>query len=717
MVKEEKQMAQVLEQKDKTKSGNAGTREAPDRLRPLAMVRNIGIVAHIDAGKTTTTERMLFYAGKLHKMGEVHDGTAVMDWMIQEKERGITITSAATTCMWKDHQINIIDTPGHVDFTVEVERSLRVLDGAVGVFCGVGGVQPQSETVWHQADKYAVPRIAFINKMDRVGADFWMVVSEMREKLGANAVPVQIPWGAEENFAGVVDLVKMRAYSFDQDSLGTKVVEVDIPAELGAEAEKSRAELIEKLAECDEGILESYLANPDLPASELVAGIRRAVIRNAMVPVICGSSLRNKGVQQVLDAVADFLPSPVDVPPITGIIPKSHEKTTREADDFGPSSGLIFKISNDSYVGRLAYVRIYSGKLKKGQQVYNPRTRKREKIQRLIQLHADSRTDVEVLYSGEIGAVTGLKEASTGDTLCVENAPVELERIKFPEPVMFIAVEPRARADKDKMENALEALQAEDPTCIIRKDAETGQTIMSGMGELHLEILRDRMKREFNVEVISGNPMVAYYETVTSAGSGAFTFDREIGGKRQFGHVELEIGPIERGKGTRIEILAREDKIPAAFRDAVEKGVQDGLYTGVLLRYPMTDMVVKVTGGKFDAEFSTEPAFRTAAVMAFRDAVSNSSPELLEPLMELEIITPSDFMGDVMGDLNGRRGKVKDIAARGANQIIRARVPLAELFGYSTAIRSISRGRAVYTIEPEKFEIVPGNIREQLLNR
>ncbi len=710
-------MAQVLKRMENMKSEDSASREAPERFSPLSKVRNIGIVAHIDAGKTTTTERMLFYAGKLHKMGEVHDGTAVMDWMAQEKERGITITSAATTCVWRDHQVNIIDTPGHVDFTVEVERSLRILDGAVGVFCGVGGVQPQSETVWHQADKYNVPRIAFVNKMDRVGADFANVVEDMREKLGANAVPVQIPWGCEDAFHGVVDLVKMRAYRFDDGSLGAEVEECDIPAELAVDAEKARSELIEKLAEIDEEVLESYLANPDLEIDVLMVGIRRAVLQGAMVPVLCGSSLKNKGVQQVLDAVVDYLPSPFDVPSIEGLVPKTGEAIMRQADDFGPAAALIFKIANDSYVGRLALVRIYSGRLKKGQQIYNPRTRKRERIQRLIVLHADSRTDVDVLYSGDIGAVTGLREATTGDTLCIENNPVELERIKFPEPVMFVAVEAKARADKEKLETAMAALQAEDPTCIIRKDPDTGQTIMSGMGELHLDILRDRMKREFNVESISGNPMVAYYETVTAVASGENTFDREIGGKKQFASVEVEVGPVERGAGTRIEMVAREDKIPAGFRKDVEQGIQDGIFTGVVLRYPMTDMVVKVTGGKFDNEFSTDAAFRTAAVMAFRDAVSKAAAELLEPLMELEIITPSDFMGDVMGDLNSRRGKVKDITARGANQIIRARVPLAELFGYSTAVRSLTRGRAVYTLEPEKFEIVPGNIREQLLNR
>ena len=660
---------------------------------------------------------MLFYAGLVHKMGEVHDGTAVMDYMAQEKERGITITSAAITCFWHDQQINIIDTPGHVDFTVEVERSLRVLDGAVGVFCGVGGVQPQSETVWHQAQRYGVPRVAYVNKMDRMGADFDRVVGEMRSRLGSNAVPVQLPWGKEDDFKGVIDLLDLKAIVYGDASLGMDVEEQDIPPELAGRAEKARAELVERVAEKDEEVLEAYLASPDVAADILRGGIRRATLSNHLVPVLCGSSLRNKGVQQLLDAVVSYLPSPADVATIEGINPKDGEPVTREADDAGHTSALAFKVAGDPYVGRLLFVRVYSGKLKKGQNIYNPRTRKRERIMRLLQLHADSREDVDVLYSGEIGAVAGMKDATTGDTLCVENAPVELMRIRFPEPVMFMAVEPKTRADRDKLEQALESLSAEDPTCIVRHDVETGQTIMSGMGELHLEILKDRMLREYGVKANTGKPMVAYHECVTASAAGSHRFDREIAGKRQFAEVTVQVVPRERGSGNTVAIDVSTNRIPAVFRADVEGGVKDGIATGVLARYTLIDIAVRVTDGGFDAEASTDVAFRTAAVMAFREAVTAASPELLEPIMALEIITPSEFMGDVMGDLNGRRGKVEELEARDAAHIIRARVPLAELFGYATAIRSLTRGRASYTLEPEAFDIVPASIRQKLLNR
>ncbi len=711
-------MEAVLEQrKDSKATGKTGSREAPERPRRLGMVRNIGIIAHIDAGKTTTTERMLYYAGRVYKMGEVHDGTTVMDYMVQEKERGITITSAATTCFWCDHQVNIIDTPGHVDFTVEVQRSLRVLDGAVGIFCGVGGVQPQSETVWRQAESYGVPRIAFVNKMDRMGADFDRVVSEIRKRLGSNAVPVQIPWGSEENFEGVVDLIAMRSVTFDEESLGSKINYGSVPAGLAVVAERARAELIEKVAEKDEEVLAVYMENPDVPADVLKRGIRRMVVSNSLIPVLCGSALKNKGIQQVLDAVVEYLPSPLDVPVVKGHHPGTGAEVSREADDFGPASALAFKIVNDSYVGRLVFVRVYSGRLKKGQNVYNARIRKRERIGRLLQLHADSRTDVETLYSGEIGAIAGLKQTTTGDTLCAENAPVELERIHFPEPVMFMAIEPKTRADRDKLREAMDALAAEDPTCLIRTDPETGQTIISGMGELHLEILRDRMLREFKVEANAGKPMVAYYETVTRAGRGEYVFDRDIGGHRQFAQLTVEVAPCKRGMGNAIEIRLSKNVVPDEFWQSIEDGLNDGIMTGVLGRCPVIDIAVRVTDAKFIPEISTEVAFRTAAVMAFREAVMGGMPEFLEPIMELEIITPGEHMGDVIGDLNGRRGKVREMEARGTNQIIRAGVPLAELFGYSTAIRSVTRGRATYTMEPEQFEIVPEAIKQELLNR
>lgn len=711
-------MVSVLDSRGKSKkSGRAGS-PVSERAVDLFFVRNIGIIAHIDAGKTTTTERMLFYAGRLHKMGEVHEGTAVMDWMVQEKERGITITSAATTCRWREHQINIIDTPGHVDFTIEVERSLRVLDGAVGVFCAVGGVQPQSETVWHQADRYHVPRLAFINKMDRLGADFDSVVSDIRERLGSNAVPIQIPIGREDAFEGVVDLLRMRALSFDEDSRGSRVAESQIPEALAADAEKARFELVEKVAELDERVLESYLETADVPAEILAAGIRRATVAGQLVPVVAGSSLRNKGVQQILDAVVDYLPSPLDVPAIEGVDPKSEARVTRDADDDAPMSALVFKIASDTYVGRQFFVRIYSGRLRKGQNVFNPRTRQRERIQRILRIHADNQEDVDTLFSGEIGSIVGLREVTTGDTLCVENAPVVLGRIEVPEPVMFMAIEPRSRADKDKLEAALQTLAAEDPTCVVRLDPETGQTILSGMGELHLEILTDRLLREFNVAANTGKPMVSYYETITTSATGSHTFDREIGGKRQFARVEVAVAPAARGSGYQVELDLSERDIPKAYQNNIREGIVDGIMTGVIARYPVVDVVVRVTGGAFlDEDTSSEVAFRTAAVMAFREAVMAAGPELLEPIMSLEIVTPPDHMGEVMGDLNSRRGHVRDMKARGATQLVSAHVPLAALFGYASAVRSLSRGRASYTMEPEQFAIVPRAVKEELLNR
>jgi len=710
-------MVSVVEQKNKRKGTADGSSGASGRLRPLSAVRNIGIIAHIDAGKTTTTERILYYAGLVHKIGEVHDGNTVMNWMAQEKERGITITSASTTCFWQDCQVNIIDTPGHVDFTCEVERSLRALDGAVGVFCGVAGVQPQSETVWHQSEHYGVPRIAFVNKMDRMGADFATAVAEMRKRLGSNAAPVQLPWGAEDNFRGIIDLLELKAVTFDEKSLGANMVTTDIPGELAAEAERARAELVENVAERDEAILEAYMESPDVPADVLRAGIRRATIAGELVPVLCGSALKNKGVQQVLDAVVAYLPSPLEVSVVTGTNPKSGADETREADDGAALSALAFKVATDPYVGRLVFTRIYSGKLRKGQNVFNPRTKKRERITRLLRLHADSRTEEETLYAGEIGAIAGLKEFTTGDTLCAENAAIQLPGIGFPEPVMFMAIEPKTSADREKLKDALDAMVSEDPTCIVRTDPETGQTIISGMGELHLEILKDRMDREFGVKTNTGKPMVAYHESITGQGRASHTFDREFGGKRQFAEVEVAVSAKSRGDGFSVEIVADSGSIPPAFRNSVELGLNDGIMTGVLARYPVTDVQVRVTGGSFDPEASSEVAFRTAAVMAFREAVMAAGPVLLEPIMKLEITTPGEHMGDVMADLNGRRGKIKELVTRGAMQIVRASVPLAELFGYATAIRSETRGRASHTLEPEQFDIVPKAVSEELLNR
>jgi len=699
------------------KSSAPAPREDAARGRSLSAIRNIGIIAHIDAGKTTTTERILYYTGRVYKMGEVHEGTAVMDWMEQEQERGITITSAATTCFWRDCQINIIDTPGHVDFTVEVERSLRVLDGAVGVFCGVGGVQPQSETVWRQAKKYNVPCLAFVNKMDRKGADFYAVVKQMREKLAAPAVPVQLPWGAEENFKGVVDLISMKAFSFKEESLGSEVQTVAIPDELAVEAEKARAELIERVSEVDEQLIEAYLENPDVPANLLMAALRRTTVSGQIVPVLCGSSLKNKGVQPLLDAVVNYLPSPPDVPAIKGVHPKTDEELSRAAGDFEPLSALAFKMATDSFVGKLVFVRIYSGKIEKRHNVFNPRTKKREKISRLLRLHANQREDVECLYAGEIGAVSGLKNFTTGDTLCVENDPIVLESIEFPEPVIAMAIEPRTQADRDSLSEALRSMMEEDPTFRVTTDEETAQTIISGMGELHLEIIKDRILREFKVQANAGKPVVAYRESAQKTASGEFTFEREIGGRGHFANLVVEVSPRERSSGNQVNLKISKEVIPAEFHLPIEQGLRDALMTGVLGNYPLVDLEVNVVGGAAHPVDSTEIAFRTAATMALRAAVGNSSPTLLEPIMKLEIISPEEHLGDVMNDLNGRRGRIREIEAREGVQIVHVDVPLAEMFGYATALRSLTKGRASYTMEPYRFEPVPDSIQGTLLNR
>ncbi len=691
--------------------------EAKGRRRGLSAIRNIGIIAHIDAGKTTTTERVLYYSGRVYKMGEVHEGTAVMDWMAQEQERGITITSAATTCFWKDHQVNIIDTPGHVDFTVEVERSLRVLDGAIGIFCGVGGVQPQSETVWHQAKKYKVPCLAFINKMDRLGARFDDVIRQMRERLAAPAVAIQLPLGQEEQFHGVIDLLSMRALIFDDSTLGAKVAEGDIPKELASDAEQARTSLIEFVAEKDEEVLAAYLDNPDVPVEVLKKGLRRATLSGQLVPVLCGSALRNKGVQPLLDAVVDYLPSPIDVPPVIGHHPKTNKEVMRKVSDFEPMSALAFKIATDPYVGKLTFVRVYSGVLKKGHNVYNPRVQKRERLGRLLQLHANHREEVEELFAGEIGGIAGLKIITTGDTLCVENQPVALERIEFPDPVIAMAIEPKTQADRDKLKDALAALADEDPTFQVATNSDTGQMLIKGMGELHLEIIKDRMFCEFRVDANAGKPMVAYRETVTSVGRGENKFEREIGGHGQYGHVVLEVSPAERGAENSIEFSLSAEKIPTQFRGAIEEGIRDGLLTGVVGNYPLDDVRVNVVDGSFHPVDSTETAFRSAAVLALRDATQAAKPVLLEPIMKLEIITPEVHLGDVLGDVNGRRGKVTEIEAREAAQIIHALVPLAELFGYATQLRSLTKGRASYSMEPCSFEIVPESLQQSLINR
>ena len=692
-------------------------REDASRGRALSSIRNIGIVAHIDAGKTTTSERILYYTGRVYKIGEVHEGTAVMDWMEQEQERGITITSAATTCFWRDHQINIIATPGHVDFTVEVERSLRVLDGAVGVFCAVGGVQPQSEAVWRQAKNYNVPCLAFVNKMDRMGANFSAVVDQMREKLAAPAVPVQLPIGAAETFSGVVDLITMKAYTFNEESLGSEVEEIEIPDELATQAEELRAALIEKAAESDEELLEAYLESANVSKEQLVAAIRRATVSGEMVPVLCGSSLKNKGVQPLLDGVVDYLPSPVDIPAVTGLHPKTEKEERREASDFEPLSGLAFKMATDSYVGKLVFVRIYSGKLEKRQNVYNPRTHKREKINRLLRLHANSREDIDTLFAGEIGAISGLKQFTTGDTLCAENAPIVLESIEFPEPVIAMAIEPKTQADRDALAEALQSLQDEDPTFRVTTNEDTGQTIINGMGELHLEIIKDRILREFKVQANAGKPVVAYRESARQTGTGSFTFEREIGGRGHFGKLTIEVSPRPRGEGNEVSISVSNEVIPAEFKLPIEQGIKDALMTGVLGNYPLVDINVNVIGGESHPVDSSEMAFRTAAVMAVREAVGASSPTLLEPIMKLEIIAPEEHLGDVMNDLNGRRGRIREIEARDSVQIVHVDVPLAEMFGYATTLRSLTKGRASYTMEPQSFEAVPDSMQETILNR
>ena len=704
-------MAQYADKKNQ----GAGAQDA--LAARLALVRNIGIVAHIDAGKTTTTERILFYAGDSHRIGNVDDGNTVTDWMDQERERGITITSAAITCFWRGHQVNIIDTPGHVDFTIEVERSLRVLDGAVCVFCAVGGVQPQSETVWRQADRHNVPRLVFVNKMDRMGADFAKCVGEIKAKLGATPALMALPVGAADSFRGTVDLLSMKFLSYSESDSGSTVTASEIPADLLDEAEAARAEMVELVAGEDEDLLAEYLENPEIPAEKLKPAIRKATMAGRIVPVFCGSSLKNKGVQPLLDGIVDYLPSPADRAAIQGTDAKTGEKKERTFDD-PRLTALVFKIATDSFVGRLFFIRIYSGTLKKGQNVYNPRTKKRERILKLVRLHADAQTEIEELGPGEIGAAVGLKGATTGDTLCAENQPIVLESITAPEPVMFMAIEPKSRADRDKLDASLAALASEDPTCVIRQDAESGQTILSGMGELHLEILVDRLRREFHVAANTGKPMVSYYETVTAQGAGKAVFDREIAGKRLFAAVEVEVGPRKRGEGIALEAKDACRSLPDELAEAVEAGLADGVSTGVLARYPMMDLVAKVKGTESGEPESASPvAFRSAAVMAFREAATAAKPELLEPIMRLVISTPAEYVGEVIGDVNARRGQVRDMEERGDQKIVSAEVPLAELFGYSTAVRSLTRGRASYTMEPGEFAVAPRAVREQLLNR
>jgi len=681
----------------------------------LKKTRNIGIMAHIDAGKTTTTERILYYTGRVHKMGEVHDGAAVMDWMEQEQERGITITSAATTCQWKEHRINIIDTPGHVDFTVEVERSLRVLDGAIALFCSVGGVEPQSETVWRQADKYRVPRIAFVNKMDRMGADFFQVVEMMKERLGANAIPIQIPIGKEDEFQGVIDLLTMEAIIYEDD-LGVKYTRTEIPEEYIKEAEEYREKLVEILSEKDDDLMMKYLEGEEITVDELKEHLRRAAINVELIPVLCGSAFKNKGVQLLLDAVLDYLPSPVDVPPVKGINPDTGEEDTRKADDEAPFSALAFKIMADPYVGKLAFFRVYSGVLNAGSYVYNSSKDKRERVGRILQMHANHREERTEVYAGDLAAAVGLKNTSTGDTLCDADHPIVLEAMEFPEPVISVAIEPKSKADQDKLGMALQRLAEEDPTFKVKTDEETGQTIIEGMGELHLEIIVDRLLREFKVDANIGKPQVAYRETITQKVAGVNgKFIRQSGGRGQYGHVVLDIEPLGEGDGFEFENKIVGGVIPKEYIPAVEAGVIEAMENGVLAGYPVVDVKVSLVDGSYHDVDSSEMAFKIAGSIGFKEAAKKAGPVILEPIMKVEVVVPEDYMGDVIGDLNGRRGQVSGMETRATAQVVKANVPLSEMFGYATDLRSKTQGRATYTMQFSHYEPAPKNIAKEIM--
>jgi elongation factor G len=689
------------------------------RTTPLARTRNIGIMAHIDAGKTTTTERILYYTGKNYKIGEVHEGAATMDWMVQEQERGITITSAATTCMWRDHNINIIDTPGHVDFTVEVERSLRVLDGAVAVFDAVSGVEPQSETVWRQANKYHVPRVCFINKMDRIGADFFAAVESIKDRLAANVALIQIPIGAEGHFRGVVDLVEMKGLVWDEE--GTKGEEyevIDIPAELQDEAETWHQELIDVLSNFDENIMEKFIGEETITADDLKSALRHGTIASEIVPVLCGSAFKNKGVQPMLDAVVDFLPAPTDLPPIKGIDLKGIEELERTADDKEPFSALAFKIMSDPHVGKLTYFRVYSGTLEAGSYVYNSTKDKKERIGRLLQMHANHREDVEAVFAGDIVAAIGLKGTTTGDTLTDDKNPIVLEAIEFPEPVIHVAVEPKTKSDQDKLSKALQSLSEEDPTFRVRTDEETGQTVISGQGELHLEVIVDRMLREFKVDASVGKPQVAYRETITQrVEKVVYRHVKQTGGSGQFAHVVIDLEPTGPGGGYEFSDKITGGKISREYIPAVDQGIQSSLDAGVLAGYPVVDVRAVLTDGSEHAVDSSEMAFKVAGSMAFKEAARKAGPVLLEPIMAVEVVTPEDYMGDVFGDLNARRGRVEGSEQRGNSMVIRAQVPLSDMFGYATDLRSRTQGRATYTMQFHSYQQVPKAIADEIVAR
>ncbi len=681
----------------------------------LEDTRNIGIAAHIDAGKTTTTERILYYTGRLHRMGEVHEGTATMDWMDQERERGITITSAATACEWNNHRINIIDTPGHVDFTAEVERSLRVLDGAIGVFCAVGGVEPQSETVWRQADRYEVPRIAFVNKMDRNGADFYNVLNMLEERLRSNFVPIQLPIGTGETFTGLIDLIEMRAITYEEGSQGIQFFEGEIPEDLLDNALEYREKMLEAVADFDDHLLEKFLEGEEIDSPEIIAALRQATIALKAVPVTCGSAFRYKGVQRLLDAVVAFLPSPLDIEQVEGVLPNSDEVAIRRAEPSEPFAALAFKIMTDPFVGRLSFMRVYSGTLEAGSYVYNVTTEKRERVSRLLEMHANDRTERKAVHAGDIIAVVGLKDTTTGDTLCDEAQPILLEKIDFAEPVVHVAIEPKTRADQEQLHIALQKLSEEDPTFKVKLDPETGQTIMSGMGELHLEILLDRLFREFQVEANVGRPQVAYKEGIRTAVQATGRFVRQTGGRGQFGHVEIEIEPGEPGTGLVFESKVVGGNIPREYINPVREGIQEAMFSGPVAGYPIEDIRVTLVDGSYHEVDSSEMAFKVAGSMAFKDGTQKAKPYLTEPIMELEVVIPEQYMGDVIGDLNSHRGEVAGVNARSDAQVVSAVIPLSETFGYATRLRSLTQGRGVFTMQFSKFREVPEQVREEIV--
>jgi elongation factor G len=681
---------------------------------PLQRTRNIGIIAHIDAGKTTVSERILFYTKKIYKLGEVHEGAATMDWMAQEQERGITITAAATTCFWNDHRINLIDTPGHVDFTVEVERSLRVLDGAVVVFDGVAGVEPQSETVWRQADKYHVPRFCFVNKLDRTGADFWRVIDMIKDRLGVNAVPLQVPIGSEDKFRGVVDLINMKAITYGSD-LGDQIEVGEIPAEVQPLADEWREKMIESVADLDDDIAHKFLEGEEIGSDQLRAALRKGTLAYDIVPVLTGSALKNKGVQPMLDAVIDYLPSPLDVPPVHGTDPRTGDEVARPTDPNEPFAGLAFKIAADPYVGKLAFFRVYSGTLKTGSYVYNSSKGQKERVGRILQMHANHREEIDQVSAGDIAAAVGLKGTTTGDTLCAEDKPVVLESITFPEPVIELAVEPKTKADQDKMAVALQRLAEEDPTFRVSTDQESSQTRIAGMGELHLEVIVDRMLREFKVQANVGRPQVSYREAIRKAVRAEGRFVRQTGGKGQYGHAILELEPLDRGGGFEWESKIVGGAVPREYWRAIEEGVKEAFQGGVVAGYPVIDVKATLVDGSFHEVDSSEMAFKIAGSMAAKDGVSKGSPAILEPVMKVEVTTPEEFMGDVIGDLNSKRGHIEGIDERGTSRMIRAHVPLAEMFGYATGLRSMTQGRATYSMEFSRYTEVPTNLANELI--